>query len=283
MSFVSAMQNERTFARALRAGERDTILGGGEFVRFRCFEGDEGLRPVVAIHGLGSDSGDLVELFERAGVPGVALDLPGFGASSKPDRPYPVATAAARVLELLDQLELERPLWLGCSYGAHVALRAALDAPHRVAGLVLVDAGGLDPNPPVHLAKAFNERVMALRPLPAVGLAIDALVCEHNATTRDFRARRLANHVAGETDYMGVARSAQGALRDDAARLLERITAPVELIHGEADVLVPLRVAEAAAARMPSATLTVLSGVGHMPWLEAPKQVASHVRRAAQG
>jgi pimeloyl-ACP methyl ester carboxylesterase len=236
---------------------------------------------VVGIHGLGSDGADLHDVFALAGVPGVVLDLPGFGASSKPDRPYPVATASARVLELLDQLGLGRPVWLGCSYGAHVSLRAALDHPHRVGGLVLVDAGGLDPHPPLQLAKAFDERLLAMRPLTAVGMAIDALVVTPNAATQDFRRRRLANHTADSSDYLGVARSAQGALRDDAGRLLERVTAPAELIHGEGDVMVPLRVAEAAAARMPTATLTTLSGTGHMPWLECPARVAERVRRAA--
>ena len=40
-------------------------------------------------------------------------------------------------------------------------------------------------------------------------------------------------------------------------------------------LLVPLALARAAAERLPRARLTVLDGVGHMPWLEAPRELAA--------
>jgi pimeloyl-ACP methyl ester carboxylesterase len=55
------------------------------------------------------------------------------------------------------------------------------------------------------------------------------------------------------------------------------------MVHGAADPLVPLAIAEAARARLASATLTTLSGVGHVPWLEAPARVAARVRRGLEG
>lgn len=272
---------ERTFAHSPPASPFAVTLHG-ERVACRVVPGAADRAPWVGLHGLGSDMRDLEALAARAGGPALLLDLPGFGRSARPDRRYPVGRAARAVTGLLDALGLKRPVWVGCSYGGHVALKAALDAPDRVAGLVLVDSGGLDPAPPAHLAAAFEESLLAARAPAQVAAAIDLLVGRPTVATGRFRARRLAQHGRPGHDYRAVARSARGALADDAALRLEEIAAPVELIHGERDALVPLAVVHAALARLPDASLTVLPGCGHMPWLEEPARVAARVRRAVE-
>ncbi len=269
------------------AGEARTARVLGERVSFRVV-GDLGAGlPVVYLHGLGSEGADLlplaVEVHARAGAPGLVLDLPGFGASDRPARDYPVVRAAQVVLALMCQRGASRALWLGASYGGHVALRAALDAPTAVAGLVLVASGGLFRDPPRHLAAAFDARAMQARSLPAVAAAVDALVGDPNPATAVYRARRLASHagvpLAPSADYDAVARSARGALEDDAGARLEQVAAPVALVHGARDPLVPVALAREAVLRLPRATLTVLDGVGHVPWLEAPALVATAAER----
>lgn len=287
-----ARMNERSFTRerAVWPGAPRVETEGraevlGEPVAFRLFPGRvPGLWPVLGLHGLGSDSSDLVEVVREAGAPAVLLDLPGFGDSGRPDRSYPVARAAAAAVALLDLLGLARPVWLGCSYGGHVALRAALDSGPRVRSLVLVDAGGLDPAPNPALAALFDERLLAARPLPAVMASLSALVATPTPASEAFRARRLRAHLSSgaHADYRAIGRSALGALADDAGRRLEAVAAPAVLLHGERDLLVPARVAQDAAARLPRAELSVLPGVGHMPWLEAPLEVAARVRLACR-
>ncbi|MCA8920236.1 MAG: alpha/beta hydrolase, partial [Planctomycetes bacterium] len=67
-----------------------------------------------------------------------------------------------------------------------------------------------------------------------------------------------------------------------APRRLHEVLAPTEVVHGSRDLLVPLALARAAAERLPRARLTVLDGVGHMPWLEAPRELAARVQVARQ-
>lgn len=244
--------NERTFARSLPAW--------------------------VGLHGLGSEAGDLRQVAASVGRAGLLLDLPGFGDQAARAAASPRAAVAA-VLARLDALGVEAPVWVGCSYGGHVALRAALDHPERVSGLVLVSSGGLDPAPAPELAAYFTLERLAARSLDAVASSLDALVGTPTVSTAAYRARRLAQHV-GDHDYAAVAASALGALADDAARWLEAVAVPVELVHGGRDPLVPLGVARAAAARLPDATFTLLPEQGHLPWLEAPRAVAACVRRA---
>ncbi len=245
------------------------------------------LCPVVGIHGLGSSAEDLRPVAARLEAPSVLIDLPGFGRSSRPDRTYPVGRASAAVVALLDAIGVRRAVLLGCSYGGHVALRAALDAPDRVAGLVLVASGGLDPSPPAELIAAYDQAAMMSRPLTAVAAACSALIASPNSETRRFTERRLAVHAAAQSgasesahDYRAIARSVDGAIRDDAARQLHRVAAPVELVHGAHDPLVAPAVVERASRRLRDATLTVLPASGHVPWLEEPDAVAARVRRA---
>lgn len=271
--------------------ERGSVLLRGERVAYATLgELTPTTLPALFIHGLGSDLTDLLDVATRVGAPAVLLDLPGFGQSERVDREHTVARDAATCVELLEHLGLARALWVGCSYGGHVALRAALDHPSTVAGLVLVSSGGLYLDPPAHLAPMFDERLMAARAPAQVLAACDLLVARPCPATLRFRARRLAAHVGlpfegrwVAQDYRAVARAARGALVDDAGRALERVAVPVELVHGAADPLVPLAIAEAARARLASATLTTLSGVGHVPWLEAPARVAARVRRGLEG
>lgn len=268
--------------------ERGSVLLRGERVVYATLGEVTGpTAPAIYVHGLGSDLTDLLDVATRVGAPAVLLDLPGFGQSERVDREHSVARDAATCVSLLEHLGVAQALWVGCSYGGHVALRAALDHAGRVAGLVLVSSGGLYLEPPVHLAPMFDERLMAARAPVQVLAACDLLVARPCAATLRFRARRLAAHVGvpheGRViaqDYRAVARTARASLTDDAGRHLERVAVAVEMVHGAVDPLVPLAIAEAARARLPRAALTTLSGVGHVPWLEAPARVAARVRRS---
>lgn len=270
--------------------ERGVALLMGERVAFATLGAPEAaVVPALFVHGLGSDLTDLLELAELTGVPGALIDLPGFGLSERVDREHTVARDAATCCALLDHLGVERAVWVGCSYGGHVALRAALERPERVAALTLVSSGGLDLEPPVHLAAVFEERLMAARVPAAVATACEVLAARKNAATARFTARRVAAHVGVPfegrllaQDYRAVARAARAALHDDAGRQLHRVDAPVEMVHGALDPLVALATAQAACARLPRAALTTLSGVGHVPWLETPALVAARVRRALE-
>ncbi|MDC3379334.1 alpha/beta hydrolase [Planctomycetota bacterium] len=260
-----------------------TLLVAGERLAVRVV--GDGQPAWVGIHGLGSDSRDLLPVADLVDGSALLVDLPGFGASDRPRRAYPVRRAARAVLSVLDHFGVDHAVWLGCSYGGHVALRACLDAPERVTGLVLCSSAGLDPHPPAGLAAAYEETLMRLRPSALVAAACDALVSQPNALTHAFRSRRLKAHVAlsSSADYRAIARSAVGSLADDAPRRLEQVDVPVELLLGTNDPLISVAVVRAAHQRLTDSALTVLDRTGHMPWLETPEAVAARLRRLVSG
>jgi pimeloyl-ACP methyl ester carboxylesterase len=116
------------------------VLRNGVQVHYqRVGEGPD----LVMIHGL---TGNLAvwhlqivpELSENFRV--LTYDLRGHGHSDTPPTGYTLDTMADDLLELLDALEIEKPLIAGHSYGADIALYHALHHPHRVQEVIAIEA-----------------------------------------------------------------------------------------------------------------------------------------------
>src|SRR5690242_7975437 len=115
----------------------------GLVMQYRDWGG--GGRPILLLHGLASSAHiwELVAPRLRTRGRVVALDARGHGASAKPDEGYDYATIVADLAGALQALSLARPVVVGHSWGASVALAyAAQDA--TCAGVVLVDGGVVD-------------------------------------------------------------------------------------------------------------------------------------------
>ena len=98
---------------------------------------------LVMVHGL---TGNLAvwhlrilpELSDRFRI--LTYDLRGHGHSDIPRSGYSLDAMAEDLLQLLDALEIERPLIAGHSYGADIALYHALLHPDRVREVVAIEA-----------------------------------------------------------------------------------------------------------------------------------------------
>jgi pimeloyl-ACP methyl ester carboxylesterase len=111
----------------------------------RTWEGRPGARSIIAVHGLTANhtcwypiASVVVPEFRLVGY-----DLRGRGDSDKPAKGYSLAEHARDLHGLLDRLGLERPIVMGHSLGAHIAVTFAATYPDRVDRVVLFD-GGLD-------------------------------------------------------------------------------------------------------------------------------------------
>jgi len=72
----------------------------------------------------------------------VAVDLPGFGKSDKPDASYELSWITDQVVAFMDAKGIGRASIIGGSMGGHVALMLALNHPERVSKLVLMGSVG---------------------------------------------------------------------------------------------------------------------------------------------
>jgi pimeloyl-ACP methyl ester carboxylesterase len=108
-------------------------------VQLACEQSGEGV-PVVLLHGLTASRRYVVmgsKALERSGHRVVAYDARGHGRSSPADA-YTYEEMGRDLEAVMDALELPRAVLAGASMGAHTLLWLALNAPERVAGLVVI-------------------------------------------------------------------------------------------------------------------------------------------------
>lgn len=247
--------------------------------------------PVVLIHGqpgTAQDFEDVVPLLGDRRT--IAYDRPGFGFSDGDFHDFD--TQLATLHELLRELDVERPVLVGHSYGGTIALAYAARHPGELRGLVLVDAaaGGYDASA---LEKAQVRTIQALS-LPVVRQVAnvtfsqllrtvaakqgDAEAFDPDAVDERHEQRLLASNMRHEDldAFVGEALETEQVIAD-LDRRLPSIETPAIVIQGADDKLIEPRSGRTIAARLPNARLVMVSG-GHMPTYVHPERVATAVR-----
>jgi pimeloyl-ACP methyl ester carboxylesterase len=95
----------------------------------------------------------------------------------------------------------------------------------------------------------------------------------------DAKVQAFVHEVIGKQSKPGVI----GALKAMAERetfipLLSTFAFPLLLIHGNADILIPIDRAKEIKAALPSARFVELQGAGHMPMMEFAEATAAGLR-----
>lgn len=249
-------------------------IGSNCIVYFDCGTGP----VVVLIHGMFGDYLDwepvLLPLSKRHRV--IAVDLPGFGASDKPDRSYTVEFFTETLHELLHELGVGRAMLVGNSFGGEIAILYTLEYPADINHLILVDSGGFRHVPEeeqLDIAQRFNEdTLLALTPESKRQMLIPVL-----ARASEQRERYLEKQTAKlkREDYpayaRAIVRSVQLAMSLYLLDRLPEITCPTLLLWGGEDQVIPLELARQALEKLPCGQLTVLPGCGHAPQLDCPE------------
>lgn len=109
--------------------------------------GDQGM-PVLFWHALGDHSSlQMAEvgptLAGDYGLHIVGIDAPGFGGSAPPlpDVQYEVPALTSFIARAVEALDLDRPAWLGASWGGYLGIAFAGANPEKVRALALLDGG----------------------------------------------------------------------------------------------------------------------------------------------
>ena len=254
-------------------------------------EAGEGV-PVVLLHGLTATRRYVVmgsRSLERSGHRVVTYDARGHGRSSPAPSPdaYTYADLGEDLLAVLDDRGIERAVLAGASMGAHTLLWAALRAPERVAGLVVITPAY---DPAVQLDKARLQRWDAL----AEGLehgGVEGFIAAHGRpdvpeawqeTVLKVTRQRLSQHEHPEA-LADALRAVPRSRPFDAVEELSAISVPVAVVASsdEPDPGHPQAVGEAYAAAIPGARL-VLDEPGRSPIAWQGSQLSKLIAEVAE-
>jgi triacylglycerol lipase len=250
--------------------------------RIAYLDGGRG-EPLVLVHGIGADKSNFAPVAPWLRGLGriIALDLPGFGESSKPpDADYSIEAQAERLGQFLDALALSRVHLGGSSMGGAIVLAFALRHPERVASLWLLAPAGVGNAAESEMFRRHREhgefplfaatraqyvevmRICFTRPpfVPYSVLEMFAAAATRNYAlhTRIFR-ELVARPFTLEQEVAGLA-------------------TPALIVWGDEDRVLDVSAAEVLQHALPNGRLVRMPRIGHLPMLEVPRQTAADYR-----
>ena len=222
-------------------------------------------RPsIVLVHGLGVSSRYMVptaRLLARTHEVH-ALDLPGFGRSSKPERVLDVSGLADALGAWVEAAGLSGAVVVANSLGCQIVAELAAARPTLFRGLILL-APTVDPQ----ARSTARHAVRWMRTVPWERQSLALLILG------DYRRAGISR----------VRRTARFALEDRIEAKLPRVEAPVLVVRGGRDSVVPQRWAREAADLAPRGRLAGIPGAGHCLNHGAPARVTELVSDFARG
>ncbi len=244
------------------AGVREGVCDlQGTTMHYYC-AGRRGL-PIVLIHGLGNTAEVWASLFPflRNDFLVYAPDLPGFGLTSASKEGFTIRTHVLYLERFLDALGYPRVILLGNSLGGWIATQFAATHPERVEHLFLLNSAGLRRENTVSpyainrlSAQHSMDRIWGYH-VPLPNFLLDAVV----------RTSRMQAYEGFISSY---------DVAEELDTVLPQVQTPTTIMWGERDGLFPLSCAYEFQKGIRNSRLIVFKHIGHMPQVQAPRQVA---------
>ena len=243
-----------------------------------------GNETIIFIHGLGSYipawNKNISELSKSYRC--IAIDLPGYGKSSKNPHSGLMSFYAKVVAEFIDNLDLGKVTLAGHSMGGQISMVAALHYPDKVEKLILVDPAGFElfhPGQRLWFKDVMTPNLVRLTTVEAIetNLASNFYNMPDDAIfmIEDRIAMRTADDF--ENYCYAVSQSVTGMVDEPIFNKLKYIKQPTLIFFGENDNLIPNRylnpgetepIAKAGANEIKNSKLIMVPKCGHFMMFE---------------
>lgn len=267
-------------------------------------------KTLFFIHGLGGNLTNWDYSFSEfiKSYHCIAIDLPGFGNSSKPRANYSIDKFAKVIVEFMEKKGIERASFIGNSMGGHTSCYLAINYPQKVESLVLSDPSGTMDfqwflKPLVFFPKisgsiaywffAFQNRKKSPEELRII---MDKILGNRPLYTKllfydykkpmakkyyDFYLDYLSHYVKAEEFkiYCQIfASCAKSIWKTDLKSQLHKVKCPTLIVWGDKDILVPTVNATRFAQGIKGSELVWIKDCGHIPMIEEPDEFNRVVR-----
>ncbi|MBZ1345375.1 MAG: alpha/beta hydrolase [Candidatus Nealsonbacteria bacterium] len=223
------------------------------------------MNTILILHGWGwpvsSQQWDRVkELLESRGYVVFVPDLPGFGQTPPPIKPWAINDYVEWVKDFCEKHNFSQIFLLGHSFGGSVAAKFSVKYPQLVRKLILIGSAGIRRK---RLKKEIQKKAAHFLNkfsfLPFYGFV------------RKIAYKTLFRH----SDYLlteGVMKETYlNIIKEDISEIFPNISVPTLLIWGKKDNIIPLEHAYFMKEKIPGVKLEIVPNVKHNPHREAPE------------
>ena len=226
--------------------------------------------PLLILHGWGGSSDSWIktqEILAKNGFKVITPDLPGFGKSITPLKPWEVRDYSNFISSLTKELNLSTLFLLGHSFGGRIAVKFTLAFPEKVRKLILCDASGIKGRTGV--------KTWFIYKVAKIGNAIlsPKILARFKDRTRNLFYIFIRHH-----DYVKADGTMKETLKkvcqEDLLPLLSEIKTKTLIVWGDKDRMVPLKFAHIFKKSIENSELIILPKIGHSPHLETPGTLA---------
>ncbi len=244
---------------------------------------------LLFIHGLGSSADrwlDIPDALSLLGFHVIALDLPGFGLSDKPENmDYTIGQFVQIVASAADKAGIiesnKRLSIVGHSLGGYIGTQLAIEYPNLVNKLVLIDTSGMLDGP-TSLLQQYLET--ALNPSKqAVKAVFEQLVADPiripDTLVNAFIYRIINMQGSKDAFKSAFYNSVYTNVGVENLKQIGNNDIPVLIIWGRQDRLIPLQYSKIFQEAIKSSQVVIVEDAGHAPFTEKPAIVCELLRR----
>jgi pimeloyl-ACP methyl ester carboxylesterase len=212
----------------------------------------------------------------------ITPDLRGHGQSTAPEGTYDMDLMVADVVVLLDNLGIDRAVWVGHSMGGYITMAALRTVPERIMGIGLVATHPFADSEDKRIQRNESAELALVQGSTDVAFSMMGIIFSPMVEGKSPMAQEIYN-IMINTPPAGIAGALRGmATRPDSVETLQNADLLAVVIVGTEDQIVKVDVAEEMAARMPRATLVKIEEAGHLPMIEQPEATTAALRSFLQ-
>jgi pimeloyl-ACP methyl ester carboxylesterase len=210
----------------------------------------------------------------------IALDLPGFGDSSKPYASYDIGTQVERLAAFTQALKIKKLHLIGNSMGGHISALYAARYPEQILSLALLDNAGIDspqkselierlergePNPLIVKTQQQFDQLLELIfvKVPSMPERLKRYLAATSIANSAFNERIFAQLVSRYIPLEPV---------------LPKIQAPTLLLWGAQDRVRDVSSIEVMQPLLQQPSVVIMQNCGHAPMIERPEETAKYYR-----
>jgi pimeloyl-ACP methyl ester carboxylesterase len=230
-------------------------------------------RDVIILHGWGLSSArfsGLTALITKKGYRVFTPDLPGFGKSTLPEKPYGLVDYAMFLHGYIQDNHINSPIVIGHSFGGRVSLVFNLLYPSVLSKVVLTGVPGFTP--------VARQKIMVFVLFAKIGKLFFSLpILRHFYLT----VQRWYYYIVGAREFYraeGVMRETfKKVVQEDLEENMKKLTIPCLLVWGAEDIITPVWIAEKMKHVIVGSRLIIIKGADHGVSFKDPEVFYKHI------